>query len=345
MKPQSLWSLSLLPEGGIGKLNWQNRDIYDIHGRLLFRDKTLRLTRPGYRIRVRTAANDELRSPVWTMSAGPDNDLDAAIASARAKAAQTRLGVIDGPEALVCYAYPKLGLMCEGRNHERVVLDLFDHTPVPVDFDKAVAALDVYCWSPLEMPPSMSRWIGILWTQNVATLSSRVENSPRAFSAALQLSRARMTEITLGDRMTLIGQMHTMACAPASFTMILRYHGSTCTQQEVANAMGTTEQYGTDPDRQAPAISLLTGGTLVGTMDMVPSLEKAREEVTVGRRPFKQGISAHARVLAGWKTDDADVPWVYVYDPWPVNQGEIYWEQWGAVDALNFVYVRPPVVR
>ena len=36
------WSVSLLPEGG--SLSWHNLNLYDIEGRLVFRDKTVQLT-------------------------------------------------------------------------------------------------------------------------------------------------------------------------------------------------------------------------------------------------------------------------------------------------------------
>ena len=63
---------------------------------------------------------------------------------------------------------------------------------------------------------------------------------------------------------------------------------------------------------------------------------KAKDEIDANR-PLKSGVPGHARACAGWWSDGTN--YLYIYDPLPVNQGEIYWESWGSIEHTNYIYV------
>ena len=79
---KKLFSLSRIPDDAkldaSPLLKWQTREIYDVDGALLFLDQILDLGGDN-RIEVRTAANDLLRTPVWSVRAGETLGVGAAI--------------------------------------------------------------------------------------------------------------------------------------------------------------------------------------------------------------------------------------------------------------------------
>lgn len=338
------WSLGLMPEGGPPTASWGSIDIYDIHGKLLFRDKSLPQSEVGMEFRVRTAADDTLQAPVWSVGSGPILDIASALNSARLKAVGLGLVPVAGPEALVCYSYPKLGLLCDTNSGERVVLDLWQYTTVPLDSSQDASSPEsVFCWSPFDrVVPATAPLLRDAWSLHHGALPE-ILHGPNSLERMVRSARDGSQEATLGDGLVEIAQMHDMACVPASFTMILRYHGVAVTQTQVATAMETSVSTGTFPAKQAPAINPLTEGRFNGTFEPYPTFQKGVDEVNAGR-PVKEGITGHARVFGGWRVDENGERWAYLFDPYPANVGQTpYWELWENVTRVNYVYVRAPV--
>src|SRR5690349_3576924 len=77
---KSFFLISKIPEGAVQTggiaIDWTTRNIYDIGGKLLFRDQFIPITGDNAELRIRTAASELLRSPVWSVKAGPKVDLE-----------------------------------------------------------------------------------------------------------------------------------------------------------------------------------------------------------------------------------------------------------------------------
>ena len=129
---RSLWGSSNL-RGSSNLLREQNQvqEIYDINGVMLFRD-FVSTTSNGLELRTRTAATALLTSPVVSVGINQPLNLDNRIKVAREHAAREGLQPVEGSQSVVCYSYPKLGLLCRDDKTRRVI-DLFDPTILDVD--------------------------------------------------------------------------------------------------------------------------------------------------------------------------------------------------------------------
>lgn len=140
---------------------------------------------------------------------------------------------------------------------------------------------------------------------------------------------------------TLQAQSAPTYCAVASAKMILDYHGIVKTQDEIALVMQTGPG-GTMPAQQLAGYATLSDNHYLATNAAPATFDGIQEEIHASR-PGKSGIPGHARVATGWRLDpaNAQTQWIYIYDPWPVNQGQVYWEAWGSVVHTNFLSVKP----
>jgi hypothetical protein len=128
--------------------------------------------------------------------------------------------------------------------------------------------------------------------------------------------------------------------------MILASHGLQRTQDEIATVMHTGPS-GTTTQDQVAAYGALANGRYSGALRDKPTFDAAKQEIDQVRS-LKSGIPGHARALAGWKISQTDggpmEQFLYVYDPWPPKQGQVYWEDWTAVMKVhptNFIFVLP----
>lgn len=145
------------------------------------------------------------------------------------------------------------------------------------------------------------------------------------------------------------GQIDTYHCALASAQMILEYlTGERIEQRDLEQpfqkgAFGTTN-----------AAQVAGYARLLGTRPFAPSgldeTPTAREVVEVldAGLPMKSGVPRHARVCCGYRRvsvrdtqnrvvcDDIEL---LIHDPWPPNEGKIYWEGWNDIVHTNFIYM------
>jgi hypothetical protein len=121
--------------------------------------------------------------------------------------------------------------------------------------------------------------------------------------------------------------------------MIFEQHGISKTQNEIAIAM-KTDLSGTTLDNQLKAVPILTKGALQAVLDETASLDQAKKELRQDR-PVKVGTTGHTRACGGFKVEEGGKNSIYIYDPWPPNQGEIYYEDRAAVHYTNHIYIRP----
>jgi hypothetical protein len=326
-----LWNAALLPEAG--ELPWNDQPIYDIHGNLCFRDKTLAL-KDGTEIRARAAASTLLGAPIWALFRSQLFNLSDAMKEASKKAAELGLVPVAGEQALVCYSFPKLGLLAKTADGELVVIDLADLSQIQVAAAaKVTSPEDITCWSPYDFVSAAT--IGLLresWTAQSATLSSM-----QTLRADLPSPTAVAASVKLLD-VPSYSQETPVYCAVAVAQMILRYFGFNKTQTEIAAVMHTGATGTENPD-QVAGYPILSGGTLTATYDETARYENAKANIDRGS-PMKSGIPGHARAAIGYREEN-DRRFLFMNDPWPPGKGLTYWENWAGPQPVhtNFIYV------
>lgn len=349
---KSLFSIDALPheafvEGPLLSV-WKSRKIYDVDGVLLFRDQIINLG-SGNELRVRTAASDLLRTPVWSVKAGPALDVEGLMAGALAALQKTpdlEPLLVDGEEdvRIVCYSYPKLGILCYSRADPSAgfVIDIGDLIIIPLDASRQKEhPQSVFTvWSPYDLvAASTIEEFRSLWKHNVTQLPALPE-TVEALSKTIKEAKPLVPEETI-PKLKLVGQQTDAFCVPAVAKMILEQHGICKTQNEIAIAM-KTDLCGTTLPNEVEAIPGLTGGVLRAVPDLTASFDEAKKEIRQNR-PLKVGTPGHARACDGFKVEDKEggKSFIHIYDPWPPGQGEIYDECREGITYTDHVYVRP----
>ena len=113
----------------------------------------------------------------------------------------------------------------------------------------------------------------------------------------------------------------------------------THTQDHIANVMGCGWTGGCSNPQQLTYYRTARPdglGKAGSNTDYSPTFGKARTEINHAR-PLKSGVPGHARCCIGYRTYPDQLR---INDPWPVNQGDAYWEYWNGVTHTNYIYVR-----
>jgi len=143
-------------------------------------------------------------------------------------------------------------------------------------------------------------------------------------------------------------------CAVATIQMISDYFGTSYTQNEIARLTNTNGGMYVEDEVEFFKNHL---GKQESYADYSPSFQKEVYEIE-NSRPFGSNIESftiaggHARVGAGYN-DDWGRSEIYIYDPWPMNHGSVYWEPYSSVNHICDVILRgadspqvqPPVAR
>ena len=324
---------------------WQSRSIYDVDGRKLFRDLTIDLD-SEHEIRVRVAASDLLRTPVWSISAGRKWITNARV--------QKTLNVIRESEhleplpmegetdfSLVCYNYPKLGILCRSRSFpdRQFVVDLEDARIIRVNrSDPSDSSILNIVWSPYDFVTRATidyfKWS---WQRNLAVFSPWMKRVTNVHAAMRLASETAPEQQYTNPQLVLEGQQTFYYCAAASASMILHQHGVPCTQNDVKVAMGINET-GASPEAQRQAFEKLSAN-LAGEL-VPPEFERAQKEIDASR-PFMTSTKAeHVRACGGYKTQ-GQTRMLLIYDPYPENEGSVSYEDWQIGQHRHFICVRP----
>jgi hypothetical protein len=352
---KALFSLDALPDNGFTDgpelFNWTSRDIYDVDDRLLLRHHTIDLG-SGNEWAVSVAATNLLRTPVWRVKAGPKLNEEALVNNAlRALEDNPDLKPIfvEGEEQirLITHSYPRLGLLCQSTTNPDVksVIDIGDLTIIPLtsrpkeNMESANAV-----WSPYDIVVSSTfAHFRLLWNRNLDSLPQlpQPQATRKAIEAAIEKARQLVVEEkTTNPELRLSPQQTDYYCAAATAQMILRHYHFCKTQEEIAKEMNISASGGADPNDQVAGIALLTGKALEAKLDLSTSFCEAREEIRQNR-PLKTSGPIHARACGGFKVETEDRNWLYLYNPWPSNQGSVYFEAWDANRHNSYMYVRP----
>jgi hypothetical protein len=353
---KALFSLDQFTEEAFSEVTpffrWKTRPIYDISGLHLFYDHTLPL-RDGNELRVRTAASDLLLTPVWSIRAGRAINVDGLISKAvsviRATPDLEPVLVDDEVTArLICYAYPKMGVACFSRTRPtlKFIMDLWALNLIPiVDTERldARAELVTALWSPYDLVTTAT--VGHLRARfrsnidkakDLPELPERVDDLRTALAIA---GRKIQDTQTVKPELKLAGQQTSFFCAVATAKMILDHHQIFKTQDDIALEMRTVPD-GTEPVDQAGAFLRLSNSKFSGELDSEATFEEAVREIQANR-PFRTGGTSHARACGGYVIETSGKEWVYIYDPEPLNIGDVYYEAWEAALHTNYIYVTP----
>jgi hypothetical protein len=341
------WSINNLPESGPG--GWfeaDPREIYDLDGRLVYRDFTMPLA-DGSELRARTSPALALAAEVVSLAATPPLRIDERLERARAAAKNAKLEEV-GRSSLVCYAYPKLGLLCRQWDGDKVIVDLGDFTLLRAEPMVLESPEFLGVSPPSDLAASITEEIGAelgaltpVGLPEGGDLDWEIaEGGGLEYFVASQ--EAASNEHTLPG-LVLRPQETPVYCAVAVAQMVLAHFGITATQSEISASMGTGPM-GSTNEQQMKAYKELSKGDLDPQLDISASFSDPQSEVSNGR-PSKSGVPGHARLCGGYKVvptaNGVDTKWLYIYDPWPPQQGAIYWEDWRAILHTNFIYVRP----
>lgn len=345
--------------------------VHDINGQPLFYDFDVARGKDLFGT-VRVAASKVIGAGVVAAEIGARQwNYDEAVKKlARKVKREFGRAAVAGP-TLVCYSYPKLGVMfeVEGENRRvRVIYDVSSLSRVP-ETSEAAGREGFTAWSFYGALTDEAR------KQRLARFRKEDEDrdsvpapvrreilAARSLEPVLEKVKIPFSRNVTGllqfcshyghaharshHCFVLHGQQVDDYCAVATCQMILCYYRYYYTQDQIAPSLGYAP--GGCPSDQSPGYKSLTCNHLDSSFDASPTWEKARDQINL-LRPLKSGISGHARACAGYSF----VRWtfgggitarkLYIYDPWPWNAdyaqgGTLTWEDWDAIAHTNYVY-------
>ena len=224
----------------------------------------------------------------------------------------------------VCYRYPKIGLLLTFVNPEgdknQIILDTSDYSQL--------SESDVSSFYDTIPESELSYRLSDWEEQQNYLRNHEVNNSS---------IKATVTETLSG--FYLYPQEGTNWCCFATAQMISKYYGYNRSQQQIAQTIGVDPDDGatlnqvTNNYYKKSALSGGIGKTNTYTewltnaqFDTVKDEIDANHPVHTSRY---EALSYHARVITGYSyVTDSGNEYVYIYDPWPVDLGGLYWENW-----------------
>ncbi|HEX3525821.1 MAG TPA: C39 family peptidase [Thermoanaerobaculia bacterium] len=293
--------------------------IYDVQGRLLFRDYVT-VSEDGGESRVRVAASKVFGIPIvstMTRKATPVPWVERAIGLLNGKR---------GTDTIVCHSYPRLGLL-RTNGGEKWLVDFAGGPP-----------LDVSPGSPGEAST---------WSLYDRVAQSEVNGNVAQWGVVAGQIRAAAvaTPQVIVPGVPLEGQDCSNCCAPAVAAMILGfYHTANASEVRMRQLMRTDLLGpGTSPQDEENAYRVAAPQFTIVRVNA--DWNAAVQEIAAGR-PFKTGLngagSDHARAVVGY-VDNAAVQVLIVNDPLPMDPdgGAVWREAWSSLLHTDFLFVRP----
>jgi hypothetical protein len=346
--------------------------IHDVNGQPLFYDFEVGRGDEVFG-NVRVAASKVLGLGVLATEIGPRAwSYDDAAKKLAPKVKREFAGAQISAPMLVCYSYPKLGVMFEiktAKGQSQAIYDISSLDRVP-DKPKGKDSEGFYAWSYYDSLSDSDRRARLARFSKVEGDLTGLSTALRRDILAARALPSLLDKAALNFRSTvtgllqycthypytnprshhcfvLHGQQVNDYCAVATCQMILCYYRYYYTQDQIAPSLGYSAGGGC-PSDQSPGYKSLSCNHLNASFDSSPTWEKARDQIDL-LRPFKSGIAGHARACAGYSY----TRWIfgggvadkklYIYDPWPWNAdyalgGAVTWEDWTAITHTNYVY-------
>jgi len=320
---------------------------------------------------VRISASSVLPSTVASIGLKPSYmTWEQANQSARSYLLRTYPGSEVISTYIICYSYPKMGqkitfLPLNRVNPEEIILDIATGEPVEENAT----------WSYYRSIPESAilknrdQWMKERAIESIVLAEARKGKLERpsslqdidleALAGTLRsipeyeswidqrFSRDTADMETTGKAgtitipITLRPQQKDTWCTVATIQMIAEYYGYSFTQSDIAQKTDTTGSAGTYTSREIAFFKDYVNQRDTHS-DSSETFDEERAELAASR-PFDSsvysGSNVHARVCAGY--DDS---WgrsrLYIYDPWPVNGGDIYWESFSDQIHYEDVFVK-----
>ena len=338
-----------------GKIKAKPVEIFDINGRLLFLDYPVTAGKQSIGT-IRAAASTLLGKPVVAHEIGARMwDFDGAVKELTPKVKRKYKGWRILETKLVCYSYPKLGVMFmladKKSVQHKLIFDVVSLAPIPIAKSENEGA---FAWSYYESISDEIRASSIKKYKKIEAVRARLSTSVQArlvkepYIAKLSdvvvrwidIEKTKTKELQFCHHydynearshhcFVLHGQQLDNYCAVATCQMVLCYYRYYYTQNQIAPALNYSPRTATDPggcpSDQSAGYEQLSYNNLDATYDTSPTWEKARDEIDK-LQPFKTGITGHARACAGYAYTYLVVfpgtirsKMLLVYDPWPWN--------------------------
>ena len=312
--------------------------IHDINGKKLFYQFSVE--KEGKSVgSIKTSASKVLGESIRTIGLKPlILDSDVALQMAKKNAKENYKNSEITSTTLVSYSYPKIGIMVQLRDlntnkEQRMFVDAYDYSTVP---EKNPENNEPGVWSLYDNIPDDEKVKRIsAWEENDKKFREVVEKKS---SNGIESSKTLVTtqSSTVLD-ISLFAQEQWNYCAPAVGQMIADYLGVSHTQNYIAGRMGTTST-GTNTTgmlnyyRNDLGYSNSNEYSIVW-QDMVDMIDAGI--------PFAILDYSANHVMTGagysiWLYND-----IYILDPYPVNQGDTYWETTDYMFFLrNNIYIQ-----
>lgn len=342
------------------------RIVYDLGGPPVFYDFPLRIgKRVGF---IRTAANKLYGNPIISMHVNPPLwNLEESRKTLRRLAREQYPLHVVASIRLVCYCYPKLGLLAhlrapEGENDTSILLDIEHQALVPqkpegTNLGQAVYSLlrrftrTDYAVNPKAWERAHASIKEFFQAQKNLKEANYYRLAPRKRLAILRkvFDPAQQKVVTFCCHSDLTHyhcqqclsfcrhyQEKLWTCAPTSGQMLLCYWRYCFSQDEIAKAMKCDGE-GTDPKNIPPGMQLLTHDYFSCTMLTNEDWKVCTGEID-NRRPLMSCVEGHARACGGYG-QTANFRYLYIFDP--ADTGGICWETFPTPHfAAQFTFIR-----
>jgi hypothetical protein len=364
--------------GTPGVENWLNAQIsklpisiFDINGKVLFYDYPVK-ARGGVMGYVRANFRKNLGAPIVAYELGPRYwDFKTAVNKLTPMFKQKFPKLKVTNTKLVCYSYPKLGIMLQAVDPSgavsRHIFDVASLELVP-EKKEGRGKEGFYAWSFLESVNEQMKTNRLKIFNQIskkhneipvaereailkATTFAKYVKSPYVIDRIALFKTKLLQYCTHYDYnearshhcFVLHAQQKNDYCAVATCQMILCYYRYYYTQDQIAPALNYAP--GGCPSDQSAGYEQLTCNHLDATYDTTPTFSEAKTQINQ-LHPFKSGISGHARACAGYSYNMLfGTNRLYIYDPWPWNAdyklgGAVYWEDWDSIPHTNYVFTK-----
>ncbi|MBN1432596.1 MAG: C39 family peptidase [Methanomicrobiaceae archaeon] len=310
-------------------LNTNPEIIYDINGQKLF--YLFNVYKNGEKLgEIKIAASKVIGNSVITIGLQEEElDVEKLEKTVQEKAIQLSGESCSFSTKLVCYSYPKIGMMAsysdpKSGTENKIVIDSYDYSLVE----------EKDCFSYYEDIPSsiinknIDSWINYdnlvrEYYKSVPTITD-ARSLPLSEQIIKIMDKELIKSLTVSEYKTLSnfilhGQNHDNWCAVACAQMISEYHGVTRNQDDIADKMGITTEQGATTEQQlyyyqSPIASDGLGKSNSNDYDLL-YWDDVKDEIN-NNRPFVVENNGHSRACSGyWRSGSTDLTYLYLNNP------------------------------
>lgn len=326
-------------------LNEMPLTIYDINDKKLFYQFSVEKDGECIGI-IRTSASKVLGSPIVQIGLkAPSWDSKEVLENTIGIAKSQYTDYEIDSATIVCYSYPKIGVKIQLHNpkneeQRNILLDAVDYSMI---LDSSSLSSEISVWSIYEKISLENMTQGIsAWEERDMDVDILLAKSDiNVLDSSSSMIITRLSSDTISG-FYLFGQEDDWYCAPAVGQMIADYYNIDHSQDFIAGVMGTIDGQGTSLNNEiayyrnnlnkqnSNAYQFSNPWTADQWLDV--------KDMISANKPFASRILGHDRACAGW--GEFGDRYLYIYDPWPVNEGDIYWEAEGCCWYICNIYVQ-----